>query len=195
WRVLALHARHRLVEDFRIVDVPAGVGVDAQPVQLALAPDLGLTHEGGVFFGLAGDHAAVASGADAGVDDHGPGVFVAVVPARVHRLVMAAFAVMRVLREFRVLLEAFEGRCANQTARANHFRIDVLMLLRTGYGVDARRVFGHGDARARSAVQRVGEGEGVGVKAGAGADLAALLASVAEVDRGYVFRVSGNDPD
>src|SRR5207244_8083758 len=52
-RVLALHARHRLVHDLRIRRLAAVVAVDAQPVHLALAVHLVFADYGNVVLGLA----------------------------------------------------------------------------------------------------------------------------------------------
>src|SRR5262249_37056206 len=73
-RLLALHARHGLVDDLRIRRLAAVVAIDAQPVHLALAVHLVLAHDGDVVLRLAGDYAAVAAGAHCSIDHHSPGV-------------------------------------------------------------------------------------------------------------------------
>src|SRR5581483_678995 len=100
-RVLALHARHGLVVDLGIRDVAAVVAIDADPVHLALAPHFVLADDRDVVLRLAGDHAAVAAGADRRVDDHAPGVALVLV-LRPHRLVLF-FVLLFALREVRIL--------------------------------------------------------------------------------------------
>ena len=148
-RVLALHARHRLVEDFRVVDVAAVVAVDAQPVHLALAHHFFLADDGDVVLRLAGDHAAVAAGADARVDDHRPGVLVAVVPRRVHRLVVVPATSLPwcgSCANFGFCLIALERGRADDAALADDLRIDRLVLLRAGDRIRSAARRRHGDA-------------------------------------------------
>src|SRR5205823_14998372 len=75
----------------------AVVAVDAQTVHLALAVHFLLADDGDVVLRLARHHAAVAAGADRGIDDHRPGVALVFI-RRVHRLRSALF-LARVLPE------------------------------------------------------------------------------------------------
>src|SRR6185503_963021 len=72
-RLLALHARHRLVINLGVPGVALVIAIDAQPVHLALGQHLLLADHRDVVLRLTGDDATVAPGADRGVDDHGPG--------------------------------------------------------------------------------------------------------------------------
>src|SRR5207253_179485 len=129
-----------------------------------------------VVLGLAGDHAAVAAGADAGVDGHGPAVAVVLV-LRPHREVFVLLGIGRMLfllLERRVVLPLGEGAGADDLALAA--QLDVLVLLRAGHLVVAVRLR---DLRTRAAVHGVREAEAVGVDADAVADVAGLLAAVA----------------
>src|ERR1019366_4998554 len=73
-RVLAVHARDRLVVDGGIALVALIVGIHAYPVHRASAAHLVLTHHGDIVFRLAGHYTRAASGAGVEVDGHAPGV-------------------------------------------------------------------------------------------------------------------------
>src|SRR5262245_7494348 len=95
-RVLALLAGDRLVDDVGIVGRALEVAVDADPVHLAVAGDLGPADDGDVVLRLAGDHARVAADARAEVDRHAPAVTL-VGPLLEQRVVAA----VRILPELR----------------------------------------------------------------------------------------------
>src|SRR5438105_11243138 len=116
-RAFAPHARHRLVKDLRIVRLAAEIAIDAQPVPLAPAPPLALAHDGDVVLGLTGHDATVAAGADAGVDDHGPGVRV-VGDRWIPRLGILLFRSRRLAHERWIALILLERRGANDSAIA-----------------------------------------------------------------------------
>src|SRR5579863_991696 len=90
-RRLAVHAAERLADHLRIVDRPAEVTIDAEPVHLAATPDVVLADGRDVVLRLAGDHAGVAAGALVEVDRHAPLVLLlAVVPGLVNDRLGAA---------------------------------------------------------------------------------------------------------
>ena len=75
-------ASNRLVNDllvvffgsFFVIEVFTKVAVDTHPVHFATTPDLPLAHNGNVVFGLASDHACVATIALVEVDSHPPNI-------------------------------------------------------------------------------------------------------------------------
>ena len=78
-RGLAVHARHRLEKDLRILernpriaDRTVEVAVHAQPVHFPAALHLVLADDRDVVLRLAGDYTGAAPGADCQVDGHGP---------------------------------------------------------------------------------------------------------------------------
>src|SRR5207253_3095764 len=77
-RVLAMHARHRLVQDSRAFRVAFEIPIDANPGHLTPAQDLLAPDDRDVVLRLAGDRAGAAADARIEVDDHAPrGTFVA----------------------------------------------------------------------------------------------------------------------
>jgi hypothetical protein len=74
-RVLALHARNRLVHGLHglgPIDVSREVVIDADPVHLAIAIDLFLADDGDVVLRHARDDAGPAAGAGRQIDRHAP---------------------------------------------------------------------------------------------------------------------------
>src|SRR5204863_2000121 len=71
-RVLALHARHRLVDGMRLVAAARVVAVDADPVHLAAPDDALLADDRDVVLGLARDGAGGATRASGEIDRHPP---------------------------------------------------------------------------------------------------------------------------
>src|SRR5690348_2098789 len=74
WRVLAVHARHRLKSKFRTGGRAVVVDVHPQPMHVASARHFLRTDDRHVVFRLTGDHASVAANAYRSIDDHGPGM-------------------------------------------------------------------------------------------------------------------------
>ena len=73
-RLLAMHARHRLEREARVLRRPDVITVDAQPVHDPVVQHLFLADRRYVVFRLAGDHAGLAADAGIEVDRHAPGV-------------------------------------------------------------------------------------------------------------------------
>ena len=73
-RLLAMHARHRLEEAARRLDVALVVARNPQPVHLAAGLDLLLADDGHVVFRGAGHHAGIAADAGIDIDHHAPGI-------------------------------------------------------------------------------------------------------------------------
>src|SRR5207244_259781 len=183
-RVLALHARHRLVIDLGVLPTASVVAIDAQPVHLALAVHFLLADDGDVVLRLTRHHAAVAAGADRGVDDHRPGVAL-VLEGGVHRL-RAALVLARVLPERLAVDDA--------AVAAGVAEVEALVLLRAGDGVGA--FVGERHDHAGSAAEGVGEAERIDVDAdaalGRAGDPAAVPAAVAELRRDHTEGMAGH---
>ena len=73
-RVFAMHARHRLMIELRLVRRPGIIVVDANPMHLAARAHLVFADDRNVIFGLAGNRAGIAADAGVEIDHHAPGV-------------------------------------------------------------------------------------------------------------------------
>ncbi len=182
--VLALHARHRLVQCPRVAGIAFPVAVDPDPVQGVPARDLDLADGRDVVLRLASDDARVAAGARVQVDRHAPGVHVRLIrtvesvlgPGRLHHL----------LRELRVLFVLFERPRPHERPP-----LHVLVMLRRHELV---RPAGLRDLQSRLPPERVRRAERVGVEAGLRAELARPRAAVPQGERRRVVRMARKDP-
>ena len=116
-RVLALHARHRLVVHLGIVALAFVVAIDSEPVHLAPAPHFVLADDGNVVFGHAGDDAGVAADAGVEIDGHPPGiafVFEPRIEASCVRMLIFG------LNKLRIAAELFEGAGADKITSLHH---------------------------------------------------------------------------
>src|SRR6202041_190302 len=112
--VFALHAGQRLVIHLGIVQVPAEIGVNANPVHGATARHLIFAHDGDVVLRLAGNHARVAADTPVQVNRHAPGI-AAVLVAGVDRGPLGIF-IVRILGEAGILAEFLHCGDADQIA-------------------------------------------------------------------------------
>src|SRR5262249_35169600 len=71
-RVLAVHARNRLVGEGRIVEIAAEIAIYPDPVHLAAASDFFFANDRNVVFRLARDSARAAADARIQIDGHAP---------------------------------------------------------------------------------------------------------------------------
>src|SRR4051794_18577883 len=72
-RLFAMHARHRLEEALRIVELAGEIAIDAQPVHLAAPRDLILADDGDIVFRIAGSDTGIAADAGIEIDHQAPG--------------------------------------------------------------------------------------------------------------------------
>src|SRR5579862_8177369 len=196
-RVFALHAGHRLVIHFRIVEVAAEVSVDADPLHDAAAHHLFLTDHGDVVLRLAGDDAGVAADAAVQIDRHAPRIAVVFISG-INRKVLGLFFFGQ-LGKVRVLAELVHRRDADEIAREGvlaflffgvAFDVDRVLLLHRRETVLLVRLFDSqagGDPGRRSVAQQVA------VESGTGADLAGTAAAVAQVHGHGIIRVARHD--
>src|SRR5271170_8101228 len=113
-RVFAVHAEHRLVIRFGIINAAAEIGVHADPVHRAALHHLFLADHRNIIFGLAGDDAGVAAHALVQVHGQAPGVTFGF-EAGIKREAFGGFFV-RVFSEIRVFLPFRERGDADQVA-------------------------------------------------------------------------------
>src|SRR5208283_3745120 len=167
-RLLAMHAGNRLE-----ADPPVGpaqfIGVDPQPVHVAVAGDFLRSDDRNVVLDLAGDDAGVAADAGGGVDHHGP----ARIGPRVIVLRIKRGRVRLASREIRESVESFRGENIFPVA------IDLELFLR---GKKARSAVLLARFDASDGPQRLGGAQGVSVRSDPGSDMARLRSSVAEVE-------------
>ena len=188
-RMLAMHARHRHVIEFRIIQRALVIGINPQPEHLTISRHLLFAHNWNVVFDFAGDHARVAANACRQVNRHAPLVaLIRIFPWIIERLFL--------VRNFDRFFQKIRLRQKLlQSARAINLPIlslDVVVGLR---GNQVMTKPGFGDFHSRSGPERIRGSQQVSIETDAGAHPANSLSAVAKVQRERVFRLAGHNPD
>jgi hypothetical protein len=121
WRVLTLHARHRLEVDAGIRRIAFIVRINADPLHLTAALHLLLADHGDIVLRLAGHRTSLAANTGIQVNRHAPGILLVEVflglEIGVQRFLLAVWTVLRLF--FRILMG--EVLVLNKLFQRRHF--------------------------------------------------------------------------
>ena len=191
WRILALHARHRLEISLRIITIALVVSIHAQPVHMAALVDLILADHRNVVFRLARNDAVVAADTRVQINRHAPRVGLSFVVVRwiaVKRLVVCRLIFVESFAGFLLVFLKVLG--ANDRTMLVAY-IHRLIALGGGENIRSRsfRDLNSGcDPRSRTVTKLIG------IESNIVAHASYALAAVAEKNRDGVIGMTGLPP-